>query len=109
MKDKIKQSDFDKYKGELSKEVLVVDRGVTEFEPTKGVQYWHLNYRFLSLSVYFDRFDILANMKEPYFELYDGEDVIRFYEYEVELLIEHVTKLFIEHDKEIDEKPELFL
>lgn len=45
------------------------------------------------ISVYYDNKDVLAPMSRPYFEIYDGNDIERFFPEEVEELCDAMLKI----------------
>ena len=44
----------------------------------KGMNWWNITYSHKSFSIYFDAHEAMASVGEPYYEIYDGNDVERF-------------------------------
>ena len=90
----------------------VIDRGNDRVKDGVyvGCNWWHLNYKFLKLSVYYDPSDALGVVGVPYYELYDGMEDYRYIadQDDLEFLSDAKTHI-INHKKSVEEEPELWL
>lgn len=91
--------------------VEVVKRKTNMFdeESYPGLKHYYVNYRFMSLSMYYDPSDFLGSVGKPYFEIYYKGDTFRFLKTERNNLEQFVLKTTKEHDKEVNTFPERFL
>ena len=74
-----------------------------------GLKRWHIMYRFLKLSLYYDPKDYLGSVGVPYYEVYDGRDAERFLEHDYEHIKDFFEDYFRNHDEQIITNPEYFL
>ncbi len=74
--------------------------------------WWHLNYKFLKLSIYYDPSDSLGYVGKPYYELYDGNETFRYIADEVESeeeFLRDLNNMINAHDESIAKTPENWL
>lgn len=55
------------------------------------IRFW-IDYNGKHVSVYFDAYDELGFVGEPYFEFYDGEDCYRYFMNESEAMMSDIEK-----------------
>ncbi len=91
--------------------IEIVDRKNDNRKEYRSCNWWHLNYKFMKMSIYYDPKDLLGYVGSPYYELYDGNETYRYLE-DSDDHIEFIDKLkeVIDlHDIDIDEHPENWL
>lgn len=80
---------------------------ITDYFPS--VIQWFIFYRLTSFSIYYDPDDSMGYMGEPYFEIYDFNEVERFTLKESKRMFKHIQALCDRHDEHLETNPEVYL
>ncbi len=57
------------------------------------------------ISLYHDKYDEFGSVGQPYYEIYDGDNTERFYDHEVNIMIETISSLI--DDKSVERECKL--